>query len=324
MNLVRKILNKFNGLYYPQEYLCLDKESFRYPLHAYMVSDNLVIKDVTTDHLFTGYCPLIFTFTCDKVNFPQTERINIVFSLQQFQTNELIPEKDAIAILYLQKINEQGSGNESFHYYKGLNGQYHFISSFHQFILQLQNKLFNNKTGNVYLKGNLLKQVQIAYSVPRIISLITLRLDGLYNLFPTDLHGQINDKHYIISLRQGGKAAQQVELTKKILISEINPAFYKIAYSLGKNHMQDLKVKSQFPFSDKSSDVLDLPLPQSAVCYRELELVSSFDHGIHRLFLFRIMGKRQIDYKPAVLSHIHNVYATWRHNKGLPGNYLLR
>jgi hypothetical protein len=324
MNLVRKILNKFNGLYYLQEYLCLDKESFQYPLYAYIVSDNLIIKDVTTYHLFTGYCPLIFTFTCDKVNFPQTERINIVFSLQQFQTNEHISQKDAIATLYLQKINEQGSGNDVFQHYKGLKGTHHFISFFHQSILQLQNKLFNNKIGNVYSKGNLLKQVQIAYSVPRMISLITVRLDDLYNLFPTDLHGQINNEHYIISLRQGGKAAKQVETTKKILISEINPTFYKIAYSLGKNHMQELKTKSQLPFSDNSSVMLDLPLPQVAVCYRELELINYFDHGIHRLFLFKILEKRQIVDEPGTLAHVHNVYATWRHNKGLSGNYLLR
>jgi hypothetical protein len=88
--------------------------------------------------------------------------------------------------------------------------------------------------------------------------------------------------------------------------------------------MQELKTKAQFPFSDKSSVVLDLPLPQAAVYYRELELINYFDHGIHRLFLFKILEKRQIDNKPAVLSHIHNVYATWRHNKGLSGNYLLR
>ena len=325
MNLVRKILNKFNGLYYQQEYLCLDKESFQYPLHAYFVSDNLVIKDITNHHLFTGYSPLIFTFdSCDKTIFPQTENIKLVFSHQQFQPNDFLPEKDAVATLYLQKIHEQSSGNDSFYYYRGTKGEHHFISSFHKFILQLQNRLFNNKTGNIYLEGNLLKQVQIAYSLPRIISLITVRSGDLYNLFPTDLHGQINAGHYIISLRQGGNAAQQVGMTKEILIAEINSAFYKTAYSLGKNHMRDFRAKDQFPFNEKLSEILDLPLPRSAACYRELELFDSFDHGLHRLFLFKILGSRQIDNKPSTLSHIHNVYATWRRNKGLPGNYLLR
>ena len=225
MNLVRKILNKFNGLYYPQEYLCLDKGSFQDCLHAYIVSDNLVAKDITSHHLFTGYSPLIFTFaSSDNFSFPKTENVKIVFSQRQFQPNDLIQVKDAIATLYLQKIHKQSFCNE-FYYYKGIKGQHHFISSFHQFILQLQNSFFNNKQGNVYLQGNLLKQVQIAYSLPRIISLITVKYSDLYNLFPTDLHGQINDGHYIISLRKDGKAAKQVETTKKILLTCVGDVF---------------------------------------------------------------------------------------------------
>ena len=88
--------------------------------------------------------------------------------------------------------------------------------------------------------------------------------------------------------------------------------------------MQEFKTKDQFPFGDSFSDSLKLPLPRSAVYFRELELQDAFDHGIHRFFLFKIMNKRQIADKPATLAHIHTVYATWRHNKGLPGNYLLR
>ena len=168
-----------------------------------------------------------------------------------------------------------------------------------------------------------MKQVQVAYSFP-VISLITVKQNDLFNLFPTDLNGQIDDEHYIISLRHEGKAANQVEMAKRILITEIDPSFYKTVYSLGKNHMQELKAKDQFPFSDSFSDFLQLPLPRSAVYYRELELEQSFDHGIHRFLLFKIINKRLIVEKPATLAHIHNVYATWRHNKGLPGNYLLR
>jgi hypothetical protein len=37
-----------------------------------------------------------------------------------------------------------------------------------------------------------------------------------YNLFPTDLHGQPDDEHYVISLRHEGIACQQVLQTRKI------------------------------------------------------------------------------------------------------------
>jgi hypothetical protein len=67
-----------------------------------------------------------------------------------------------------------------------------------------------------------------------------------------------------------------------------------------------------------------MPLPASVLGYRELELMESFEHGIHKLLLFKIVSMQAINNQPATLAHIHNSYATWRHNKGLTGNYLLR
>jgi hypothetical protein len=325
MQFFNKILNELNGLHFKQEYLCLTKEYLEQPLFAYIIISKRVIKDITNHHLFTGYSPLVFTFPFYKeIDLSNHGNIDIVFSDHQFQQNDIINEKDALARITLKKIHEQGLKNNRFYYYEGETASHRFISSFYQAIIQFQNRRYNKKPGNVYLPGNLLKQVQVAYSLPRIISLVTVNQNDLFNLFPTDLHGQINDENYIISLRHGGKAANQVEMTKRIIITEIDPACYKTVYSLGKNHMQPLKVKDQFPFSDSFSDLLQLPLPVSAVYYRELVLEQSFDHGIHRFFLFKIINKRLIVAKPATLAHIHNVYGTWRHNKGLPGNYLLR
>lgn len=325
MKLVKKILNKLNGLHYPQEYLCLAKESFTDPLHVYLVSANKVIKDITNHHLFTGYSPLIFALpSFIEINLSQVENITISFTQTTFRQNEILGKRDVLATLHFKKMENKFAGTNTIYFYKGIQAEHRFSNTFHQFIIQLGNNLFNKKQGNVFLPGNLYKQVQVAYAVPRKISLITIKQGILFNLFPTDLHGQIDEGHYLISLRRGGKAAQQVEITKKILIAEIDSAFYKTAYSLGKNHMQELKSKDQFPFSSESSKILELALPQSALCYRELELVDSFDHSIHRLFLFKILKSRQIENKPATLSHIHNVYATWRYNKGLSGNYLLR
>jgi hypothetical protein len=166
--------------------------------------------------------------------------------------------------------------------------------------------------------------VQIAYSVPRNISLITLQENDKFNLFPTDLHGQIGEGHYVVSLRHDGKACRQVQQAEKILITQVESQFYKTAYALGKNHMQDRKERSSFPFANALSSRLHLPLPEAALFYRELELQDLFTHGIHRLFLFRMLSSCQIERDPSTLAHVHNVYATWRHNNGLAGNYLLR
>lgn len=325
MQFFKKILNKFNGLYFKQEYLCLTRELLQQSLYIYIIDKKRVIKDIANHHLFIGYSPLVLAFPFYKeIDLSSKENIDILFSDHQLFPNDIIIAKDALAMLSLKKIHEQALGKSFFYYYEGINGTHQFISPVYQLVIEMQNRLYNKRPGNVYLAGNLLKQVQIAYSIPRIISLVTVEDHNLFNLFPTDLHGQISDDHYIISLRQGGKAAQQVEMTKKILVTEIDPSFYKTVYSLGKNHMQEFKTKDQFPFGDSFSDILKLPLPRSAVCFCELELQQSFDHGIHRFFLFKIINKRKTAGKTATLAHIHTVYATWRHNKGLSGNYLLR
>ena len=318
--LVKKILTKLNGLHYPQEYLCLGKESFTQPLYVYLVKNKCITKDITNQHLFVGYCPLVFALALPDL----PPSIQIIFSQQLLQPNEIFSAKDAIASLDLKIIIKQAAGNSYIYYYEGARGVHHFLSPFRQFINSLNNQWFNKKPGNVFLHNNLYKQVQIAYAVPRVISLITVCNNDLYNLFPTDLHGQIDEQHYIISLRVGGKACEQVEKAGKLLISPVHCDAYKAVYSLGKNHMQELKSKDNFPFGQSLSENFKWPLPLHTVLYNELMLVDSCIHGIHKILLFKIIFHQQLQPQTATLAHIHNSYATWRYKNKLPGNYLLR
>ncbi|HEY6062362.1 MAG TPA: hypothetical protein VIV35_02065 [Chitinophagaceae bacterium] len=321
---MKKILNKLNGLHFPQEYLCLAQESFEQPLHAYLIHEGQVIKDITKLHSFVGYSPLIFSLSSPANDPVQSSTIDIAFTQHEWHLNGSFRQKDAIALLRLKKIKEQKAGNETILYYEGVKGSHRFISAFHQFIIQFYNRLYHKKPGNVFLPGNLYKQVQIAYSIPRNICLITVGQNDLFNLFPTDLHGPVNEDHYIISLRHDGKACRQVTTTGRILLSDVHSNFYKTAYALGKNHMQEMKVKKNYPFADRVSAHLQLPLPQLALFYRELELRDSFIHGIHRVMLFKTLYRQRFQDTPSTLVHIHNAYATWRQNNRLPGNYLLR
>ncbi|MEO7308250.1 MAG: hypothetical protein ABIR78_01880 [Ferruginibacter sp.] len=319
MQLLQKLLTKLNGLHYTQEYLCFAKGSFLQPPHVYLVTGKYITKDITDNHLFVGYNPLIFAFSAGE-DLPSS--IQIIYSQPTLQLNEIFSAKDAIALLDLQLTSEQPMDKVLF--YEGTRGSYRFLSGFHQLINRIYNQRFNKKPGNVFLHNNLYKQIQIAYAVPRNISLITVGNEELFNLFPTDLHGQLDEGHYIISLRIGGKAAEQVAMAGKLLISQVHGDAYKMVYGLGKNHMQDLKAKDNFPFSPTLSEQFKLPLPQRAVSCRELILLDSFTHGIHKIMLFKIVSAQQLTPQTEALAHIHNSYATWRYKNGLPGNYLLR
>ncbi len=320
MKLFQKILTKLNGLHYPQEYLCFAKESFPDQLHVYLVNNKRIIKDITSRHLFVGYCPLVFAFSL--ADLPSS--IQIIFSQQVLQPNGIFTAKDALATLELGLIKKQQHGGTDIVYYEGTHGNHHFLPAFRQYISSLNNQWYNKKPGNVFLHDNLYKQVQIAYAVPRMISLITVGNNNFFNLFPTDLHGQIDETYYIISLRTGGKACKQVEAAGKLLVSQMRCQAFKIVYGLGKNHMQDLKPKENFPFSQALSEEFKLPLPQQTVSYKELLLADSFIHGIHTIMLFKIVFSRQLKAENDTLAHIHNSYATWRYKKRMQGNYLLR
>jgi len=318
MAVVQKILNRFNGLHYSQEYLCLSKEGFTDPPRFYLVNNNHVDKEVSIHHVFAGYCPLVFALTEPPLN----QGLSIVVTHGKIVPGE--PVKKVLARLEMEFIQLLKAGNHCFYFYRGKNGEHHFLSGFHQYIISLNNRFFQRRPGNVFLHTNLYRQVQIAYAYPRSICLITVGGSNLYNLFPTDLHGPVGDDHYIVSLRHEGKACEQVMQHKNILLSYIHPSAYRTAYQLGKNHMQPLKEKAGFNFAETTSEVLNLPLSPLVEYYYELNLEHDFIEGIHRIMLFRILKKSLPVENSQTLAHIHNAYATWRYKNGLPGNYLLR
>jgi hypothetical protein len=324
MGLLKKILNKLNGLHYPQDYLCLSQEHFENPLYAYLSNDLNIIKDITHLHLFVGYHPLILAFASSLTAIdPNAQTIEITFSHKSLQENEILDKKDAIARLSLKKINQIRTKDDTILFYEGVNGKHHFVSGLHQLILQWNNQLYNKRQGNVFLEKNLYKQVQIAYCIPRKISLITVGGNNLYNHFPTDLHGGIFD-NYIISLRHAGNACQQVESAKRIVLSDMHVSTYKKVYGLGKNHTQPLKERPVFDFDLPYSKFFHLPLPKDLLSYKELELENSFLHGIHKLLLFKIVYEEKVKIKMETLAHIHNAYASWRYKHGISSNLLLR
>ncbi|MFN8242456.1 MAG: hypothetical protein U0X40_00270 [Ferruginibacter sp.] len=321
MNLLKHLLNRFNGLHFNREYCCLSYETFSAFLFFYLVRDNRVGADITHAHSFAGYSPLIFVLRNQPLLTPGQD-IRILISAEPLPENEIIRAKDALAELYLRPVKIQDTSSGQLLYYKGISGRHQFLSSFQQWVGGLYNNWFNRQPGNVFLNNHLYRQVQVAYALPRIISLITVEAGGLYNLFPTDLHGQPTGEHYVISLRTGGKALEQVKKAGRLLLSEMEAGCRSRVYQLGKNHMQPLKPPDNFFFSGAFSALFALPLPEGALAYRELELDSFFEEGIHTLLLFRIRNRQALSAQPQTLAHIHNAYASWRYKKGLAGNYL--
>lgn len=299
-----------------------------HPLQVYLsYSGASTFTDVTDQHIFLGYKPLLiglYVKKDDAVPKQATEQdvISLNFQVKSFTADSgwqrLPASRDSVARLLLKKINHVSlDGGQDLMLYKGEFGEHQLLSSFHQLVGNVRERFVKRKQGNVSLENNLYDQVRIAYSIPRNISLIALSDGhGKMNLFPTDLHGPLGDAFYAGSLRVGGKANEQVEQYRKIVISQVSAAAYREVYGLGKNHMAPLREEGDFDLLDTRSLTFRFPLPASVQRYRELELMKSIDAGIHRIHIYKTVYTSPVA-PVSELSHIHMHYAQWRTDKHL-------
>ena len=167
------------------------------------------------------------------------------------------------------------------------------------------------------MPGNLYEQVSLMYIVPRTISIVTVGDGKNFNMFPTDLHGNVGNDFYTDSLRLAGKACKQVDEFKKVVISDLSPDFQQDAYAMGKNHMKELMPIENFK-THSLSEKFRLPLPAGVIRYRELIKETDFDYGIHRIHFFNKINEVQVTPMNNTLSTIHRFYAQWRINHNLP------
>ncbi|CAN5391179.1 hypothetical protein BH10BAC2_BH10BAC2_47830 [soil metagenome] len=324
MTILKRVLQKFNGFYYSREYICLPLEQHTFPLQVLLVRESKVVKDITAMQVMVGISPLIIALpSLEEVDQENWQHIYTVYSNSSIKEGATVSNDKIVGSLQLEKIKNQKVGDFFIYYFEGIVGKHRFIPHINQIINRFYNSFYNRSKGNIFLKGNLYTQLQVAYSVPKIIALITVGCNDLYNLLPTDQHGQINNEYYIITLRKAGNACKQALDAGKIVLSNVYAGYYKEVYAFGKNHMQPLKEIDSFDFSGDRTQILNYPLPKHVIAYRELELAESFEHGIHRIFLFRILAYKKNIADLPVLSCIHNAYATWRFKQHLPCNHFL-
>jgi hypothetical protein len=311
------------GLSVPQEYVCLDLDEYEHPLAVLLSSPGAAFKiDVTSSHLFLGYKPVIIALPFSTTN----KEFDIVRIQDRVQLSFVNTESKSIrpvAYLELQKIAEKTFEEQIILFFEATFGQHSFLNPLSLFLNRLNEKRTTRSTTNINLHGNLYDQVRIAYAIPRLVSIITVSDGHLMNMFPSDLHGPIGDKIYCSSLRMGGKANDQVGKCKKIVVSEVRSSFFRQTYQMGKNHMQDLKRPETFITDSDRSERFNFPLPENVTRYRELTQIDSLDRGIHRIHFYDVVNYHNTA-DQSRLAHIHQYFAQWRLNQGLPTDMLLR
>jgi len=318
---MKKIIKKLLfGATLPQEYLCLNLNDFNRPLRLLIQNSNQDFKDITQHHLFNGYKPLVISMDGNNIDEDVLDKIkSILVSFIDDKNKELANLK----LKLRKKINIESS---SLLIFEGINGKHQFNNNLHKIISDLKYRLTVEKKDNVYLPGNLYDQIKIGYSVPRKIYLVSVGSGSLFNIFPTDLSGTIDNKTFVLSLRTGGKANEQIETEGKCVVSEMSADSFEAVYKAGKNHMKDKMDLIQFniKFREERSAGLNIPVPLDANKYFELEKVSTLKLGIHTLHIMKILNSVKLTESNSVLAHIHRDFAEWRIRNGIETNYFIR
>jgi hypothetical protein len=299
-------------------------ESFAFPptvsVHYGRYKDQVI--DVSHSHLFLGYKPVIIALMF-SASHPQLNSLESETSVCLEFNQDGFYEKKPIATLTLSRIHKQVHKDVTILFYEGSRGSHRYLNSLHQSINNQIERIKTRKPGNIGLPGNEVDQVRIAYSLPRLISVITVSDGVLMNMFPTDLHGQASEEIYVSSLREGGLANAQVQRIKKIVISEIQPSWFKQTYAWGKNHMSEMRSELNFSLHKEKSKSFGFPLPEGVTKYREVELMHSWRHGIHWIHHYQIVNQKRIG-SSYTLAHIHQYYAQWRKNHNIKTEYFWR
>ncbi len=319
--LIRQLLF---GLTIPQQYVCVSSERLLNPLNVFATShDGQQVADPKL--AFVGYKPVLFGGAQPKVaetnlclHFNAAPELQIDTAWRGFAA-----DSRSVARMILQRLPVTFNANPDLRLFEGKFGNHRFLHPLHQLSNSVRDGFTRQKPGNVNLPGNLHDMVRIAYAMPRKIALVTVSDGERINLFPTDLHGKINDTYYISSLRIGGNAEQQVSRQRRVVISEIESSFYREAYSLGKNHMRNFMREAEFNLAAFRSDGFGFPLPAGVLRYYELEVLEHADVGIHRIFLYRIANSVDVRHGDT-LAHIHQYYAQWRVVLKMKSEFLLR
>lgn len=312
--------------------MCVSLEDFEQSLTAHVTGGDESIHFDIHHQILLGYKPLIIGVSCEKSSeqarwMHNQDKLCVSLVMNPFRGdikwNGFTSDREAVARLILRKITSKDLGESVIFILEGQYGEHRFLAPLHQAANRVKERLRKRKD-DLRLPGNLYDQVRIGYATPRIIAMITVSdPTGRMNMFPTDLHGPVGSEYYAGSLRQGGKATRQVEESKTIALSEVKAHWYREAYSFGKNHMKDLNFPDGFPLSPIHSRENEIPLPESALYYRELRRIDSLDLGIHRIHFYKTLHEDRVD-EGLSLAHIHGFYAQWRNDHGLSTDYLYR
>ncbi len=125
----------------------------------------------------------------------------------------------------------------------------------------------------------------ILHDAPRPVVAVSYGSEEKGNLFPMDLIGPVSDGWYVLGLHSSSPAIPIFKDIGKIAVSEMPVQARGTVYALGKNHREAYREVRKLPLPMARSQLFGIPVPEQALCVRELVVEQVENLGSHHLFV---------------------------------------
>ncbi len=155
----------------------------------------------------------------------------------------------------------------------------------------------------------------ILHDVPRPVVVVSYGSEERGNLFPMDLAGPVSDGCYVLGLHSSSPAIPIFKDSGKIAVCEMPVQAKDAVYALGKNHREAYREVRKLALPTAPSQLFGIPVPEQALCVRELVVEQVENLGSHHLFVTSV---KSFENKSggSRMTHIHRLYQQYLTRQG--------
>lgn len=173
--------------------------------------------------------------------------------------------------------------------------------------------------GGLGMSARELRALDCYYVWPRPVHLVGVRHGDRSNLFPMDLVGPLGDGRFTLALRTRSPSVETMKESRRVVLSVAPAAWKDTVYQLGAHHRRTSIDTAALPFRLRSSRNFDLPVPDAAPGYLEIDIQDALAIGSHTFFVGTVIHtEHAAPDRVAQLAHVSALYAGWRRRRGDP------
>ncbi|MBI3732990.1 MAG: hypothetical protein HY259_05970 [Chloroflexi bacterium] len=151
------------------------------------------------------------------------------------------------------------------------------------------------------------RSIDVFYGCPRPVVLVSTAFEDASNIFPMDLIGPVDAPYFLMALRNTSPSIRLMQGSRRMSLSSVPHTLSPVVYDLGKHHRKERIDWTSLPFRAMPSPLWGLPVPESALAVRDVQVEQWQVVGSHTLFVTTVAREQTMADAPH-LFHISGLY----------------